>query len=253
MAGCNSCSVPMEPKLKLSKKSTSPPVDATLYRSIVGSLRYLVHTRPDIAFAVGYVSRFMEAPTTEHMAVVKHLLRYITGTRNLGCFFGRGDGNMVLTGYSDSDLAGDRDDSKSTSDLMFFLGSSPVSWQSQKQRVVALSSCEAEYIAAATASCQGLWLSRLVTDLLTKEVASPMLYIDNKAAIAHAKNPGQFDRCKHIQIRYHFLCDCVNNGSLRVDHVSTTDQLTDMLTKPLPRDRLQELRIRSGIVDVDTQ
>jgi hypothetical protein len=143
---------------------------------------------------------------------------------------------MVLTGYSDSDLAGDRDDSKSTSGLMFFLGSSPVSWQSQKQRVVALSSCEAKYIAAATASCQGLWLSRLIADLLNKEVASPMLYIDNKAAIAHAKNPGQFDRCKHIQIRYHFLRDCVNNGSLRVDHVSTTDQLADMLTKPLPRD-----------------
>jgi hypothetical protein len=153
MAGCNPCCVPMEPKLKLSKKSTSPPVDATLHRSIVGSLRYLVHTRPDIAFAIGYVSRFMEAPTTEHMATMKHLLRYISGTRNLGCFFGRGDGSMVLTGYSDSDLPGDRDDSKSTSGLMFFLGSSPVSWQSQKQRVVALSSCEAEYIAAATASC----------------------------------------------------------------------------------------------------
>jgi hypothetical protein len=70
----------------------------------------------------------MEAPTTEHMAVVKHLLRYISRTRNLGCFFGRGDGSMILTGYSDSDLAGDRDDSKSTSGLMFFLGSSPVSW-----------------------------------------------------------------------------------------------------------------------------
>jgi hypothetical protein len=253
MAGCNPCCVPMEPKLKLSKKSTSPPVDATLHRSIVGSLHYLVHTRPDIAFAIGYVSRFMEAPTTEHMATMKHLLRYISGTRNLGCFFGRGDGSMVLTGYSDSDLPGDRDDSKSTSGLMFFLGSSPVSWQSLKQRVVALSSCEAEYIAAATASCQGLWLSRLVADLLNKEVASPMLYIDNKAAIVHAKNPDQFDRCKHIQIRYHFLRDCVNNGNLRVDHVSTTDPLADMLTKPLSQDRLQELRIRSGIVDVDTQ
>jgi hypothetical protein len=96
---------------------------------------------------------------------------------------------MVLTGYSDSDLAGDRDDSKSTSGLMFFLGSSPVSWQSQKQRVVALSSCEAKYIAAATASCQGLWLSRLVADLLNKEVASPMLYIRQQGDHCSCKEP----------------------------------------------------------------
>jgi len=156
---------------------------------------------------------------------------------------------MSLVGYSDSDLAGDRDDSKSTSGLIFFLGGSPVSWQSQKQKVVALSSCEAEYMAASTASCHGLWLSRLVADLLNQEIAPPVLLIDNKSAIAHAKNPGQFDRCKHIETRYHFLHDCVNNGSLRVDYVGTTDQLADMLTKALSRDRLQELRVRCSVIN----
>jgi hypothetical protein len=219
----------------------------------VGSLRYLVHTRPDIAFAVGFVSRFMESPTTEHMAAVKHLLRYLAGTRTHGCFYGRGGGDLKLIGYSDSDLAGDRDDSKSTSGLIFFLGSGPVSWQSQKQRVMALASCEAEYIAAATAACQGLWLSRLVAELMNKKVMPPMLLIDNKAAIAHSKNPGQFDRCKHIETRYHFLRDCVKNGSLQVDYVATGDQLADMLTKALPRDRFQELRIKSGIVNTSAQ
>jgi len=120
----------MEPRLKLSKNCTNPPVNAMLYRCIVGSLRYLVHTRPDITFAVGYVSRFMEAPTTQHWSAVKHLLRYITGTCGYGCIFKRGEGELHLTGYSDSDMAGDADDRKSTSGAIFFLGASPVSWQS---------------------------------------------------------------------------------------------------------------------------
>ena len=132
MTGCNPCSTPMEPRLKLSKNCTNPPVDATLYRSIVGSLRYLVHTRPDITFAVGYVSRFMEAPTTQHWSAVKHLLRYIAGTRSYRCIFKRGEGELHLTGYNDSDMAGDADDRKSTSGAIFFLDASPVSWQSQK-------------------------------------------------------------------------------------------------------------------------
>ena len=184
----------MEPRLKLSKVSSNPPVDATLYRSIVGSLRYLVHTRPDIAFAVGMVSRFMEAPTMEHWSAVKHLLRYISGTRSHGCVYRRGEGALELIGYSDADLAGDCDDRKSTSGAFFFLGQSPMSWQSQKQHVVALSSCEAEYIAGATAACQGVWLSRLLVDLVNMKAVAPLLYIDNKSALALAKNPVLHER-----------------------------------------------------------
>ena len=91
MVGCNPCQTPMESRLKLSKASTAAATDATAYRSIVGGLRYLVHTRPDLAYAVGYVSRFMEKPTVEHLAAVKHILRYVAGTRTLGCFLARGD------------------------------------------------------------------------------------------------------------------------------------------------------------------
>jgi hypothetical protein len=208
LTGCNSCNTPMEPRLKLSKASSNPPVDKTLYRSIVGSLRYLVHTRPNIAFAVGYVSRFMEKPTTEHWSAVKHLLRYIAGTKTQGCVYRRGKGTLELIGYSDANHAGDGDDRKSTSGAIFFLGQSPVSWQSQKQRVVALSLCEAEYIAGATAACQGVWLSRLLSDLLNTKVVAPILYIDNKSALALAKNPVLHDRSKHIDIRFHFIRDC---------------------------------------------
>jgi hypothetical protein len=138
----------MEPHLKLSKQSSAPSVDPTRYRNIVGSLRYLVNSRPDLAYSVGYISRFMEAPTTEHLAAVKRVLRYVAGTLQFGCYYQRKK-EAQLVGYSDSDLVGDIDTRKSTTGVIFFLGGNVITWQSQKQRVVALSSCEAEYIAAA--------------------------------------------------------------------------------------------------------
>jgi hypothetical protein len=151
---CNPCDVPMQPKLKLRKESDTALVNPTEYISLVGSLRYLVNTRPDLSFLVGYVSRYMEEPHEEHLAAVKHILRYISGTRLQGVFYPRKkEGRNMLFGYTDSELAGDLDSRKSTSGVLFLLGDSPVSWQSVKQRVVALSSCEAEYIAAATGAC----------------------------------------------------------------------------------------------------
>jgi hypothetical protein len=132
-------------------------VDATKYRILVGSLRYQVNTRPDLTFAVGYVNKYMEEPHEEHLAAIKHILRFITGTRLQGVFYPRKEEGARLIGYSDSDLVGDLDIKKNTSGVMFFLGDSPFSWQSSKQRVVALSSCEAKYIAAATGACQGVW------------------------------------------------------------------------------------------------
>jgi transposase InsO family protein len=131
LMGCNPCATPMEPRTKLSRESTAPPVDSTEYRSLVGSLRYLVNTRPDLAFSVGYVSRFMEKPTEEHRAALKHIIRYVAGTIHYGCRYVK-ERNWRLIGYSDSDLAGDVDTRKSTSGLLFFLGKNLVSWQSQK-------------------------------------------------------------------------------------------------------------------------
>jgi hypothetical protein len=138
MADCNSVCTPMEVRCQLSKDSKEAPIDATFYRSIIGIPRYLVNTRPDITFVVGYLSRFMEAPLADHLAAVKHLLWYISGTLNHGCVYRRGDGE-VLVGFIDSDHAGDIDSRKSMSGVLFFLGNSPVTWQSQKQSVVAKS------------------------------------------------------------------------------------------------------------------
>jgi hypothetical protein len=160
MKGYNSCQVPMENRLRLRKNDKIELVDKTKYRSIVGSLRYLVNTRPDIAYVVGIVSRYMEEPGAGHWAAVKQILRYMAGTMNFGCVYKKLSlTEPMLVGFSDSDLASDVDDRKSTSGSMFLLGTSLVTWASQKQRVVALSSCEAEYIASASVACQGIWLS----------------------------------------------------------------------------------------------
>ncbi|XP_066391797.1 secreted RxLR effector protein 161-like [Miscanthus floridulus] len=164
----------MEPCLKLSKQSTAPAIDTTAYRSIVGSLRYLVNTRPDLAYSVGYVSRFMENPTTEHLAAVKRVLRYIAGTLDYDCYYTRKEEDAHLVGFSDSDNAADIDNRRSTTSVLYFLGKNVITWQSQKQKVVALSSCEAEYITGTTAACQGVWLTRLLSELKGKRLADIM-------------------------------------------------------------------------------
>ncbi|CAN6371938.1 unnamed protein product [Urochloa humidicola] len=126
----------------------------------------------------------------------------------------------------------------------------PISWQSLKQKVVALSTCEAEYIAAVTACCQGVWLGRLLEELTGDEAQAPVLMVDNQSAIALAKNPVHHDRSKHIDTKFHFIRDCVDGGQIKLQYVETARQLGDILTKPLGRLRHQELRIKIGVEDI---
>jgi hypothetical protein len=125
-----------------------------------------------------------------------------------------------------------------------------VTWSSQKQRVVALSSCEAEYVAAALGACQGVWLRMLIADIMHKNPQKFRLLIDNMSAIELSKNPVYHDRSKHIDTRCHYIRDCIDKGIVDVEHVGTKHQLADILTKPLSRIRLVELRSRLGMVQV---
>jgi hypothetical protein len=166
MTGCNPCHVPMEARLKLSKQSTQPLVDAIAYQSIVGSLRYLVNTHPNLTFPVGYVSHFLEEPREDHLAAVKKILRYVAGTCNWELWFDRKKRNQVLLiGFSDANFAGDVDARKSTTGVIFFLANNPITRQSTKQKIVTQSSRESEYIAAANATCQTLWLARVLAEV----------------------------------------------------------------------------------------
>jgi hypothetical protein len=238
----------MQTKLKLNRKSDSGCVDTTEYRSIVGKLRYLVNTRPDLAFSVGYVSRFMEEPHEEHLTTVKHILRFIAGIRDWGLFYPkRNGGKAKLMGFTNSDLAGDQDDRKSTIGVLFFLGDSPISWQSTKQNVVALSCCEAEYIAAATAACHAVWLARLLAEISDSAVSKPVLRVNNKSAISLIKNPVHHDRSKHIDTRFHLIREYANSGQIEVNFIRIEVQLGDILTKPLGKLKFRELCMKIGL------
>jgi hypothetical protein len=154
-----------------------------------------------------------------------------------------------FVGYCDNDLASDIDTSKSTSGTLFFLGNCLVSWQSIKQKV-ALSSCEVEYIATSTAATQALWLSRLLAELLGRHVEVVELKVDSKSALALAKNPIFHERSKHIRIKYHFIRSCLEDGSIKAEHIPTTDQLVDILTKSLGKAKYEEMRERIGLKQI---
>jgi hypothetical protein len=156
LTNCNPALTPIEERLKLNRDSTTEEVDATQYRRLVGSLHYLVQTQPDLAYSVDYVSRVLQRPTAEDEQVVKRIAHYVAGTLDHGLYYPRCPGEAHLVGYNNSDHSDDIDTSKSTSRILFLLGKCPISWQSVKQQVMAMSSCEAEYIAASTASTQAL-------------------------------------------------------------------------------------------------
>lgn len=164
---CNPTKLHMDPKEQLKKEEGGKEVDVTQFKSLVGGLRHLVHTRPDIAYSIGVVSRYMEQPTALHLNTAMKILCYIKGT-DYGLVYSRKGGNNMLTGYSNSDLACHIDDRKSTRGMVFYLNESLITWVSQKKRCVTLSSCEAEFIgatAAAAAACQCIWLRNVLSEI----------------------------------------------------------------------------------------
>lgn len=158
MQMCKPVRFPMDSKVQIGKDEGGELVDSTLYRSIIGERRYLVHTRPDISYSVGVLSRYMESPMRLHLNVVKKVLRYVKGTLDYGLVYNVGSGNYLLSCYSDSDHARSVDDIKSTHGMAFYLNENLITWVSQKQRCVVLSSCEAEFMAVTSAATQGIWL-----------------------------------------------------------------------------------------------
>ena len=232
MVNANPVSTPCITGLKLSKEGEGKLVNSTIFRSLVGKLMYLTSTRPDIVYAVSLVSRFMEKPYSNHWEVAKRILRYVRGTIDYGIFY-KANTLVDLIGYTDSDLAGSIDDSRSTSGYVFHLGSGAVSWSSKKQSVVVLSTTEAEYIAASYAGCQLIWLRGIFESLKQKQSKSTILFCDNSSTISVTKDPVLHRRTKHIRIRYHFLRELVNNGDVQVEYCKTEDQMADIFTKPL--------------------
>ncbi|KAL0331213.1 UNVERIFIED_CONTAM: Retrovirus-related Pol polyprotein from transposon RE1 [Sesamum angustifolium] len=205
---------------KYQKEDGSQKVDGSIYRSLIGSLLYLTATRPDIMFATRLLSRFMQSPSQVHYAAAKRILRYLRGSV---------------------------DDMKSTSGYTFSLGSGIFSWASKKQATVAQSSAEAEYIAAAATSNHAIWLRKILEDIGEKQEEPTTIYCDNKSAIAITKNPVQHSITKHIDIKYHSLREATTRGEIELTYCSTEEQLADIFTKALPRNKFEELRMKIGV------
>jgi hypothetical protein len=162
MDDCKPSPSPFQSGVKIYATCTSPEVDATLYRQLVGSLLYFTHTRPNLSFVVGLVARYMQTPCESHWKVDKRILRYVRGTVQFGIHYSSG-GTPLLVGFTDSDWVGNTDDRKSTAGYVFSLGSGPVTWACKKQQAIALSSAEAEYRAAVNASQEALWLREILS------------------------------------------------------------------------------------------
>ncbi|GJR14652.1 retrovirus-related pol polyprotein from transposon TNT 1-94 [Tanacetum coccineum] len=238
---------PMSSDTKLTKDEECESVDSTKYRGMIGSLLYLMASRPDIMFSVCLCARFQEAPKTSHLEAVKRIFRYIKGTTHLGLWYPKGTGIETVV-YADSDHAGDYVDQKSTSGICTFVGCCLTSWFSKKQTALAISTTEAEYVSAGKACQQALWMKQALIDYDVRLDDVPIM-CDNKGAIDLSKNPVQHSRTKHIEIRHHFLRDNVQKGHISIKKVPSVDNIADILTKPLKRESFNYLRLGLGMME----
>jgi hypothetical protein len=248
MQECKAAITPTVMGLKLSREDSSKDFDPSLYKSIVGSLMYLTATRPDIMYAVSLISRFMERPKEAHWQAAKRILRYVKGTKMFGILYNVSE-HSDLVGYTDSDWAGSVDDRKSTSGYVFHMGSGAISWASKKQSIVALSTAEAEYVAATAAACQAVWMRRMLRSLGQEQAKATVIFCDNSSAIALSKNSVFHKRTKHIDTRFHYIRELVNNGEIVLEHCRTQEQVADILTKPLDQKSFEFLRKCLGMTE----
>jgi reverse transcriptase-like protein len=197
-------------------KLTSLEVDIKDYQSAVGALMYLIIvTHPDLAFGVGMLGRHTANPGEEHMQALNRVFRYLQGTKDHGLIFKKGaKQGLKLEGYANANWASDRNDRKSTSGYVFLFGGGSINWSSKKQATVALSTTEAEYIAGAHAAKEAVWLKHLLSELHQGATGPITIHVNNQYSIALAHNPEFHDCTKHVDIRYHFLCEKVESGEI---------------------------------------
>ncbi|GKE34720.1 hypothetical protein Tco_1454042 [Tanacetum coccineum] len=234
----------METKLPLTKDEEAFDVDVHLYRSMIGSLMYLTASRPDIMYAVCVCSHFQVTPKTSHLNAVKRIFKYLKGKPHLGLWYPR-ESPFDLEAFSDSDYGGSNLDRKSTTGGCQFLGQRLISWQCKKQTIVATSTTEAEYVAAANCCGQVLWVQNQLLDY-GFNFMNTKIHIDNESTICIVKNPVYHSKTKHIEIRHHFIRDCYEKKLISVEKIHTDLNVADLLTKPFDGPRFNYLVVSIG-------
>ena len=240
MSDCKPKPIPCDPSIsKLRQSDSNDLTNPKLYKEIVGSLIYIMTcTRPDICYAVSKLSQFMHNPSNAHLNLAKHVLKYLKGTAHYDLSFHKVD-NFKLEGFSDSDWGGS-EDRKSISGYCFRLNSKSaiISWRSKRQNVVALSSCEAEYVAITAAVQEAKFLKQLLCDMSVPCEEPVTIFVDNQGTILLARNPIHHQRTKHIDIKYHFIRSEILFKNVNLEYVSTENNSADVFTKPVSKYRL---------------
>uniref|UniRef100_A0A803LBV2 Uncharacterized protein n=1 Tax=Chenopodium quinoa TaxID=63459 RepID=A0A803LBV2_CHEQI len=252
MIDCKPADTPMVMNHGLQILEDAELVNQTEYQKLVGKLIYLSHTRPDLAYAVGVVSRFMHKPQKQHLEAIYRILRYLKGTVGKGVMYKK-HGHLDLHAFTDADWGADRDSRKSTSGYFTLVGGNLVSWKSKRQKVVAMSSAEAEFRGIAKGITEVLWLKKLLRELGYAPKKSCKLYCDNMAAIRISENPVQHDRTKHVEIDRHFIKDHLDGKIITLPFVRSEDQLADILTKVVSTQAFGQALSKLGVRDLTIQ
>ena len=236
MSEAKGVSTPMGAHFKLASVTSEEEcvdTEKVPYASAIGSIMYaMVGTRPDVAQAIGVLSRFMGNPGKVHWTPVKWLLRYLKNSSDLKLVYTQGK-DLQVQGYSDSDYAADLDRRRSTTGYVFTVGGNTVSWKSNLQSIVALSTTEAEYVALTEAVKEALWIKGLLSDMGIEQQKA-LVWSDSQSAISLSKNNSFHERTKHIAIKYYFIRDVIEEGEVEVLKIHTSRNPADMLTKGIP-------------------
>lgn len=243
--------MPMVPNSYLTKsQSPQSPQEVEImkskpYREAVGSLMYAATgTRPDIAYAVSIVSKFLENPGMAHWNAVKRIFQYLHGTKDLELTYGAKE--LSLVGYSDAD-GSMHEERKAMSGYAFLIDGGAVSWRSKQQEIIALSTTEAEYVGYTHATKEALWLRSFIGQIFGEFDKPTELFGDNQSAIALAKDQQYHARTKHIDIRYHFIRWVISEGKVKLVYCPTEDMVADTLTKALPSPKVKHFASALGL------
>lgn len=250
MSDCKPCKTPIEVGQKFTQSADNKEIDYP-YQQAIGCLLYIAQgTRPDISFAVNTLSRFNKEPRIEHWTAVKRVLRYLQGTKDMKLTYTK-DSESTMKGFCDADWASDNNDRKSCTGYVFICQGGAISWCSRRQQTVALSTAEAEYMAMSSAAQEALWLRQLHVEFGQSLVGPLHIFSDNQSAIKLSANDCYLPRSKHIDIRYHFLREHVNNLEIKFNYCRGDNMVADILTKGTTEHKnlycITKMGLRSGV------
>ncbi|WJX69836.1 hypothetical protein P8452_54013 [Trifolium repens] len=247
---CSPVSTPMDPGEKLMP-NTGKPVDQLEYSRVIGSLMYaMISTRPDIAYAVGKLSRFTSNPSRHHWHAITRVFKYLKGTMNYGLSYMGFP--SVLEGYSDASWINNVEDSSSTSGWVFLLGGGAISWASKKQTCITSSTMESEFVALAAAGKEAEWLRNLVYDIpiWPKPISPITICCDSSATLAKEYSQIYNGKSRHLGIRHSMIRELIMNGVISIEFVRSQQNLADHLTKGLARDLVKKSVIGMGLKSI---